>query len=356
MQVDVWGVVTGGLFAPAILFFVFGLLTVAVKSDLAVPRAMSTAMSIFLLVAIGLEGGAEAVEAIGKYPEILGAVITVAIMAAICGIIFAFLSAKILKGAGLNTADAWAAGGHYGAVSSATLAVGVSMANAARAAAPEQLIYGGWMPAMYPFMDSPALITAILFGRLALAKAGGAKDAMKPNTKEILHHSVFGMAVWLLVCSLIIGMLSQHFSPMEMCRTLDFFDGMFRGVLALFLIDMGITAAKQLGALKSLGRNLIKVVAIAFAMPQIWGVIGIFGIYGMNLLMPGTIGWGDAFVFATIAGGCSFISAPAAMRIAIPEANPSVYLPMSVALTFPFNIVIGLPLWKFLCMFLWGAL
>ena len=353
---DIMEIVLAGLFAPAILFFIFGMLTVAVKSDLAVPPAMSIAMSIFLLAAIGLEGGAEAIEAIGKYPEILGAVVAVAILAAICGIVFAFATAKILKGAGLSTADAWAAGGHYGAVSSATLAVGVSMADAAQAAAPEQFIYGGWMPAMYPFMDSPALLTAILFGRLALARASVAKDGVKTSTKEILHHSIFGMAVWLLVCSLIIGMVSQRFSPGEMGATLNFFDGMFRGVLALFLIDMGITAAKQLGALKAIGRNLVKVVASAFGMPQVWGIVGIFGTYGINLLMPGAIGWGDAFVFATIAGGCSFISAPAAMRIAIPEANPSVYLPMSVALTFPFNIIIGLPLWKFLCMFLWGAL
>lgn len=356
MEINLFEIVLSGLFAPAILFFVFGMLTIAVKSDLIIPPAMSIGLSIFLLVSIGLGGGAKAIEAIVKYPDILGAVVAVAILAIICGSLFAILTAKTLKGIGLSTADAWAAGGHYGAVSSATLAVGVSIASDAQALVPSARIFAGWMPAIYPFMDSPALLAAILFGRIALAKEGSIEGIMKTSTKKILHHSIFGMAVWLLVFSLIIGALSQFFSPKEMGDTLYFFDGMFRGILALFLIDMGMTAGKQLNSLKELGGNLIKAVAVALLLPQIWGTIGILGMYAIHHMLPGTIGWGDAFVFATIAGGCSFISAPAAMRVAIPEANPSIYLPMSVALTFPFNIIFGLSIWKVVCMYLWGAL
>ena len=210
------------------------------------------------------------------------------------------------------------------------------------------------MAAMYPFMDSPALITAIIFGRMALAREG-VGEGIKIDTRKILHQGIFGKAVWVLICALIIGLVAQRFSPGEMGRTMLFFGDMFRGILALFMIDMRMATGKQIGDLKEIGRNLWKVTLIAFVLPQVWGLVGILGAFGIHLLMPGMMGWGDAFVFATIAGGCSFISAPAAMRIAIPEANPSVYLPMSIALTFPFNIIIGIPLWQMTSMALWGA-
>ncbi|MCL0040861.1 sodium-dependent bicarbonate transport family permease [Thermodesulfovibrionales bacterium] len=355
MDINVGEIILAGFFTPAILFFLLGILTTLVKSDMTIPPAMVTAMAIFLLVAIGLEGGTKAVKAIAAYPELLLVIIIVAIISIILGPFFAFSTANILKTvAKLKTADAWAAGGHYGAVSAATLAVGVGIATAAAEAAPGQLVFTGWMPAMYPFMDSPALLTAIILGRMALAKEKGGAGT-KVDIKRILHHSIFGMAVWLLICSLLIGMLAQAFSPVEMGKTMVFFDGLFRGVLALFLLDMGIVAGKRLSALKEIGANLWKVILLAFALPQVWGAIGILGIFAVHLAMPGLLGWGDAFVFATIAGGASYISAPAAMRVAIPEANPSIYLPMSLALTFPFNIIVGMILWQIICRLLWGA-
>jgi hypothetical protein len=355
MDINLGEIILAGFFAPAILFFMLGLLTVMVKSDLTIPPAMSVAMSIFLLVAIGVGGGTKAVKAIAAHPELLVVVIIVAVIAIILGSFFAFSTANILmKFAKLKTADAWAVGGHYGAVSSATLAVGVGIATAAAEATPDQLVFAGWMPAIYPFMDSPSILTAIILGRMAIAREGGGADA-KVDIKKILHHSIFGLAVWLLVCSLLIGIVAQTFSPVEMGKTMVFFDGMFRGVLALFLLDMGMVAGKRLDTLKELGANLWKAILFAFALPQIWGLVGILGIFAVHLTMPGLLGWGDAFVFATIAGGCSYISAPAAMRVAIPEANPSVYLTMSLALTFPFNIIVNIPLWQIICRLLWGA-
>jgi len=353
MDINLGEIILAGLFAPAILFFLLGILTVLVKSEMTIPPAMVTAMAIFLLTAIGLEGGTKAVKAIAAHPELLVVVVLVAIIAIIIGSFLAFSTANIFKYvAKLNTADAWATGGHFGAVSAATLAVGVGIATAAAEASPDQLIFTGWMPAMYPFMDSTALLTAIILGRIALTKEKGGVGA-KVDLKRVLHHSIFGMAVWLLICSLFIGMLAQAFSPDEMDKTMVFFDGLFRGVLVMFLLDMGMVAGKRLADLKELGSNLWKIMVLAIVLPQIWGIIGILGIFSVHLLMPGLLGWGDAFVFATIAGGCSFISAPAAMRVAIPEANPSVYLPMSLALTFPFNIIIGMPLWQIISRLLW---
>ena len=355
MDINIGEIILAGFFAPAILFFLLGILTVIVKSNLTIPPAMGTAMAVFLLVAIGLGGGTKAVKAIAAYPELLVVVIIVAVVAIILGSFFAFSTANILKKvAKFKTADAWATGGHYGAVCSATLVVGVGIATAAAEATPDQLVFAGWMPAMYPCMAIPALLTAIILGRIAIAREGGGAGA-KVDIKHILHHSIFGLAVWLLICSLLIGVLAQTFSPVEMGKTMVFFDGLFRGVLVLFLLDMGIVAGRRLGALKELRANLWKVILLAYALPLIWGLVGILGIFATHLAMPGLLGWGDAFVFATIAGGCSFITAPATMRMAITEANPSIYLPMSLALTFPFNIIISMPLWQIICELLWGA-
>ena len=356
MEIDIIGIILEIIFAPSVLFFIFGMVSVFVKSDISIPSAMSTSLIIFLLASIGLKGGVEAVESLVDCSRLIGVVLMVAIFTILCGAAFAYLTAHILKKVvGLKTADAWAAGGHYGAVSSATLAISISIANAAQEVAAEGvLIFGGWMSAMHLFMMGPSLIIAILFGRMALAKEGINKG-IKVDIKKILHHSIFGMAVWLLVVSLLIGMASQLWSPREMDGTMAFFDGMFHGVLALFLIDMGLAAGRQFRALKELGGKFGIAVLIAFLLPQVWGIIGILGMYVINLAIPDLLGWGDAFVFATIAGGCSFISAPAAMRASIPEANPSIYLSMSVALTFPFNIIIGIPLWQILSMILWGA-
>jgi hypothetical protein len=348
------GIILAGIFAAPILFFALGMISVLVRADLEIPRPIAKVLALTLMASIGLGGGVDAINALAAEPGLIRVIGLVALLAAVLGVFFALSTGHILKSfARLGTADAWAAGGHYGAVSSATLAVGVAFAREAQAAAPGEMIFVGWMPAMYPFMDSPALITAIILGRMALAREG--LGAAGVDKRAILHESLFGMAVWVLVGSAFIGIVGQIFSPGEMGRALDFFDGMFRGLLCLFLLDMGMAAARQISALKQLGANLLRAVACAFVVPQVWGVLGILGMYAIHRMMPGTLGWGDAFVFASIAGGCSFITAPAAMRISMPEANPSIYLPMSIALTFPFNIVFGIPWWMALCKMLWGV-
>jgi hypothetical protein len=346
--------VLAGVFAAPILYFLFGMVSVFVRADLEIPPPVSQALAITLMTSIGLAGGVAAVDALAVEPGLIGVISLVALLAAVLGISFAFLTGHILKSfARLSTADAWATGGQYAAVSSATLAIAVAFAMEAQAAAPAELIFVGWMPAMYPFMDTPALVAAIILGRMALAREGLGAAAV--DKKAILHQSLLGMAVWVLIGSAIIGILGQTFSPGEMGRALNFFGGMFYGLLCLFLLDMGMVAARQISALKQLGANLFKVVICAFVVPQAWAIVGILAMYAVHRMLPGTLGWGDAFVFASIAGGCSFITAPAAMRISMPEANPSIYLPMSTALTFPFNIVLGIPWWMALCKMLWGA-
>lgn len=350
-------VLLGAVLSPAILFFVFGLITALVRADVTIPPALTSAMMIFLLMSIGLRGGMKAVEAIMAAPDLLGVVVSVALLAIVIGPFIALVSSVILKKVvRLKTADAWATGGHYGAVSAVTLTVAVGLASAEQQAAPQELIFVGWMPAMYPFMDSPALIAAIVLGRMALARDGlGVLEGVRVGIKDLLRQGVFGMAAWLLLGSLVIGALAQVFSPYEMDRTMDLFYYMFRGVLTIFLLDMGMAAGRGLGELKALGRNVFKAVPVALIMPHLWGVLGILGVYAIHLAMPGLVGWGDALVFASMAGGCSYISAPAAMRASIPEANPAVYLGFSVGLTFPFNILINVPIWMIYSRLLWGA-
>lgn len=350
-------VLLAALLSPAILFFLFGIITALVKADVAIPPALSTALMIFLLMSIGLRGGMKAVEAVVATPELIGVVLAVALLAILTGSFVALASSVILKKfVNLKTADAWATGGHYGAVSAVTLTVAVGLAAAEQQAAPTELIFVGWMPAMYPFMDSPALIAAIVVGRMALAREGiGVSEGVRVGLKDLLRKGIFGMAAWLLLGSLAIGALSQMFSPYEMGRAMDFFYYMFRGILVIFLLDMGMAAGRGLGELRALGRNVFKAIPFALVMPHLWGVLGILGVYVVHLAMPGLVGWGDALVFASMAGGCSYISAPAAMRASIPEANPAVYVGFSVGLTFPFNIIINVPLWMIYSRLLWGA-
>jgi hypothetical protein len=347
-----WEMVLAGLFAPPILFFVLGMVSVFVKSDLHIPPAMGTAMVIFLMASIGITGGAAAIESLKADPALIGVIVAIALLAMFLGPFFAFATGSLFKKF-MRTADAWACAGHYGAVSSATVALGVSLAGEAQAANPAVQIFAGWMPAVYPFMDSSALIAAIVLGRMALIKEQGAGE--KADVRKVLQLTVFGMGVWILVTSLVIGMVSAVYSPGELSRALLFFDDMFRGIICLFMLEMGLAAAKQIGALKELGKHAVKALFYAFALPQVWGIIGILGAYAIHLAMPGKLFWGDAFVFATLAGGCSFVTAPAAMRANMPEANPSVYLPMAVALTFPFNVLIGMPMWMIVSQILWGA-
>jgi hypothetical protein len=238
-----------------------------------IPPALTTAMMIFLLMSIGLRGGMKAVEAVVAAPDLVGVVLSVALLAIVTGSFVAVVSSIILKKfVNLKTADAWATGGHYGAVSAVTLTVAVGLAAAEQEAAPTELIFLGWMPAMYPFMDSPALITAIVLGRIALAREGiGVGESVRIGLRDLLHRGIFGMAAWFLLGSLAIGALAQMFSPYEMGRAMDFFYYMFRGVLTIFLLDMGMAAGRGLGELKALGRNVLRAIPFALIMPHLWG-------------------------------------------------------------------------------------
>jgi hypothetical protein len=352
---EVWNVIMSQLLSPAILFFVVGLLAILVRSDLEVPPAMTTAMTIFLLAGICLEGGMEIVDAIRAKPEIIGVVAILAILATIAGIFIAwFMATAMKKFVKMKTSDAWAVAGLYGGVSTATFIFATDFAAAAGEAAP-------WMGAVInPFKDASGVIAAVILGRIALAKEALARDGAvetnkRPEIGKLVHEGFTGMAIWIMITTFIVGIIATIWSPKEMEDAMAFFDGMFDGVLCLFLLEMGLAAGRQIKALWGFGAGLLKIMGCAFVLPTIFGCLSILAAYLVNLAVPGILGWGDALVFASIIGSASFISAPPVMRASFPEANPSIYLPMSLALTFPFILLVSVPfIWMPMGMALWG--
>ncbi len=316
---DFLNIIVSQIASPHILFFAVGILAVLIKSDLKIPEDMGMAMMIFLLVAIGLKGG------IGIAKAGFSAVLVPAFGAIFMGIVIVLMGFKVLKTLKFNTADAGAIAGHYGAVSAGTMVVGFSFLDE------RNVPYEHFVAALYPFMDSTAVITAIVLTRIMLArkKAGGAKM----DWFGIIKDCLVGKSVLLLLASMAIGYISGE---EKAASIMPFFDGLFKGVLALFMLEMGTMAAARLEEWKVVGYKLL---AYALLMPIIHGSIGVFvgSIAGLSV--------GGATMLGIFSASASYISAPPAMRAAVPEANPSLSLTAAVALTFPFNVSVGVPLY-----------
>ncbi len=309
------------LTTPQILFFALGMLAALVKSDLKIPDAMSTAMMLFLLAAIGLRGG------IGLSKVSLTDTLLPALAAVFIGISIVLVGYLILRRLKFGVADAGSIAGHYGAVSAVTMVMGFAYLDRIG------VEYESFMPALYPFMDSFAIITAILLTRSLLARAQTDSPGMNVNVVRILGDSIRGKSVLVLIAALMIGYVSGEQGT---AKIVPFFGDMFQGVLCLFMLDMGIVAAGRLHEWKTVGARLV---AYAWLMPPIHGVVGVVLGLGAGLSV------GGATMLGVFAASASYVSAPAAMRSAVPEANPSLSLTAAVALTFPINIVLGIPIY-----------
>lgn len=319
------------LFSPMILFFAFGLLASWAKTDLEVPEAMSTAMAIFLLVAIGLKGGSEvAVAGVGQVWPVA--------LAAIClGAVIPIIAFVVLTKVGrLDVINAAAVAGHYGSVSAVTFITGMSFLNLMG------VPFEGYMVALLAMMESPAIIIAIVLARLAQARAGVVPAREKFSSGKLLREAFLGKSVLLLAGGLVIGYIT---GPKGMEQVVPFFDGMFRGVLTLFMLDMGLLAGRRLTDLKSAGLFLG---AFGMLMPLLNA--------GLGLILGAAVGLslGGATLLTILAASSSYIAAPAAMRMALPAANPSLYLGASLGITFPFNIMVGIPLYYYLATLIYG--
>jgi len=317
--VEIFDAIRANLLTPAVLFFALGLIAVLVRSDLKFPEPLYVALTIYLLIAIGFKGGVAVAEA-G-----LGKVWLPALAAMLLGALIPLWTYPVLRfGGKFSAVDSAAIAAHYGSVSAVTFIAATNYLKSI------EQPYENYASAFLALMESPAIIVGVMLGKLAAGKAGSNSDA---SLKPALHEAVFGRSVFLLVGSLLIGALCGQ--P-GMAKVEPFFVTPFQGVLALFLLEMGLVAGRRLEDLKSVGPFLL---CFGIVMPLIHGCIGVaLGKWvGLDL--------GGATLLGTLAASASYIAAPAAIRMSLPDANPTYYLTSSLAITFPFNITIGIPIY-----------
>jgi uncharacterized protein len=307
------------LLSPVILFFVLGALAALVRSDLAIPEAIAKGMSIYLMAAIGLKGGTEVAES-GLTSGLL--------LASFLGIALSCLIPVWAYGAlrsfgRLDPINAGAISAHYGSVSVVTFAAGSEMLKASGLAAP------GYMVAVLALMETPAIVVGLM-----LARRGGAKASQSGN--DLLHETLLNGPVVLLMGAFVIGLIAgkEGVKPVS-----PFFEAGFRGVLCLFLLDMGLIAIRRLRETRALN---VQLAGLGILFPVVNGALAILfaSLLGLDAASAATLG--------ILAASASYIAVPAAMRLALPQADPGLSLAMSLAVTFPFNILIGIPLYTYL--------
>lgn len=306
------------LLQPIVLAFVLGAIAGFVKSELELPEAVIKLLAIYLLFALGITGGRElAKAAIGDVLPLLGA--TLLMTFAIPSV--AYLVMRRLGGFDISNAAAIAA--HYGSVSTATFFASVAFANAM--GTPSE----GFMAAMVALMEF-GVIYSLVIARIAM---GRQKQGGGVRLVELFTSVICGRGILLLLGGMAIGGLA---TDSQWQQIQPFYEGLFRGMLMLFLLEMGITAARQAGAFRQVG---VFMACFGVLMPVINGLVGV------ALGTWAGLGVGGAFVFGAICSSASFIDAPAACRASLPEANPGIYLTSSLAVTLPFNLLLGLPLY-----------
>ena len=305
------------LLQPIVLAFLLGTLAGAVKSELELPEAVVKLLAIYLLFSLGLTGGRELAKAdLAAVWPLLG--ITLLMTFGIPSL--AYVVTRRLGRMDISNAAAIAA--HYGSVSSATFFA--SMSFAAAMGTPAE----GYMAAMVAIMEF-GVIYSLALARIAMGRARG--EGLQPA--ELFLSVIRGRGILLLMGGMLIGYIA---SDRQWQQIAPFYDGLFRGMLMLFLLEMGITAARQIKAFRQAG---VFMTGFGVLMPVVHGLIGVTLAHLVGLSV------GGAFVFGAICASASFIDAPAACRASLPEANPGIYLTSSLGVTLPFNLLLGLPLY-----------
>jgi hypothetical protein len=311
---------------PPVLFFFLGMTAVLVKSDLEVPPPIPKLFSLYLLFAIGFKGGVELIKS-GISQDVVLTIAASMLMA--CAVpVYTFFILRLR----LDTYNAAAIAATYGSISAVTFITAGSFLNQLGMA------YDGYMVAALALMESPAIIVGLILVNLFTRD----RDNSDFSWSEVLREAFLNGSVFLLVGSLFIGVLTGE----RGWTTLKpFTQDMFYGVLAFFLLDMGLVAAKRIKDLRKTGTFLI---SFAILIPIVNA--------GLGLAIARLIGLsqGDALLFTVLCASASYIAVPAAMRLTVPEANPSLYISAALAVTFPFNIVIGIPLYLYAITLLWG--
>lgn len=304
---------------PALLFFLLGIVAVQLKSDLEIPENSSKFISLYLLFAIGFKGGQEL-----SHTTMSLEILWVVLFGIGMSVIVPFYSFFILKKKmGIDNAGALAAA--YGSISAVTFVTCVSYLEM------QQISFGGYMIAIMALMEAPAIIVGVL-----LMSYFKKEPSANISVSKLLKHSLTNGSVLLISGSLLIGFLANE----EQARGIaPFTSDIFKGFLAVFLLDMGIVSGRKLSAF---WKNGYFPVAFSILLPLFNGILVAF--------LSGSISEsiGDRMLLTILAASASYIAVPAAMKLAAPQANPGLYIPMALAVTFPFNITIGIPFYLFL--------
>lgn len=323
------------LIDPAILFFFFGLFAGIIRSNLAIPEQIAKFLSLYLLVAVGYKGG------VGMATSGFSTSMALALTAAmILAFIIPVYSFAVLRKR-LNPFDAAAISATYGSVSAVTFITAIAFVE--KQAVP----YGGYMTVALVLMESPAIIMAVLLANFVRAKSSvagaGAGTGGTVSIKKVLHEAFTDGAHLLLLGALLIGYITGTAGKVALD---PFLTSIQKGMLLFFLLEMGLLVARRARGMQLNGPFLA---LFAIAIPLVNAVFAatLAHVFGLSL--------GDAFLLTVLAASASYIVVPAVVRYAIPEANASLYFGMSLAVTFPFNIIIGIPLYFFVIKHIWGV-
>tara|TARA_B100000945_G_scaffold223844_1_gene180872 strand:+ start:98 stop:1096 length:999 start_codon:yes stop_codon:yes gene_type:complete len=310
------------VFAPPVLFFFIGAISVFFKSDLEIPAPLPKLFSLYLLLAIGFKGGIE-IQKSGFNDQVLptlSAAILMSLIIPLIGFIILRYKFDVFNSAAIAAA--------YGSISAVTFISAESFLES------QKIVFDGFMVGALALMESPAIIVGLM-----LVKFGRPKNlpgSRKMPMSSIFHESLLNGSVYLLLSSLIVGFLTAYSNPSGITKMEPFTGQLFYGAECFFLLDMGIVAAQRLPSLKKAGSFLI---GFAILMPIFNAFIGVLVARSLSL-NPG-----NALLFVVLCASASYLAVPAAMRMTVPEARSSYYISTTLGLTFPFNIVLGIPIY-----------
>ncbi len=317
MQIDV-----------SIAFFLLGAFAAIVRSDIQFPKALYQSLILFLMIAIGLKGGV-ALSEHASFELVMQSIYIV-----MFGVLLPIIAFPILYYVGkLPRVDAASIAAHYGSVSVGTYAVAIAVLES------QNIPYEAYIPLFVVLLEMPAIAVGIALAKRASDDGGG--DVQKTDTRQLLHEVFFNQGMILMVGGLLIGYVAG-----ERTHTITpFFFDLFNGVLALFLLEMGMVAASRVREIGQVGSFML---AFGVAMPLVGGFLGSLLGLGMGLST------GGAILVAVLGASASYIAVPAAMRVVLPQANHSLSISASLGITFPFNVLVGIPLYIVLTQWIAG--
>jgi uncharacterized protein len=312
-------IIASNLLSPIVLAFALGVLAALVKSDLEFPEALYHALTIYLLLAIGLKGGI----ALAATP--LATIALPLLATVVLGVVTPLIAFAVLRWIGsIDNVNAAAIAAHYGSVSAVTFLAAQSFAQNIGE------VVEGYLPALVAVLEVPAIVVALLLvGRRTEAAAAAVGGGRGAALREVLT----GRSIILLVGGVVIGYMAD---PQALAGVEPFFIGLFPGALTLFLLELGMVAARRMRDLRRVGPFLL---GFGILMPIVHGFLGTWvgQLVGMST--------GGSAILGTMVASASYIAAPAAVRVALPQANPAFYLTAALGVTFPFNLTLGIPLY-----------